>query len=80
MGLPDELRVSTKKIKSLFGFPDTFLGEHIARAYHALALNEMRKDFVCHGMGFVYYILLTFGNRIVQSSIKPRKEGRRGRF
>jgi len=31
----------------MFGFPDTTLGEHVERAYQALALNETRADFVC---------------------------------
>ncbi|KAK7694727.1 hypothetical protein QCA50_001915 [Cerrena zonata] len=47
VGLPEEVRFSSKKIENLFGFPDKSLGPHIARAYHALALNEMRKDFDC---------------------------------
>lgn len=46
VGLPDELNFGSKKIRNLFGFPDTFLGSHISRVYHALALNETRKDFV----------------------------------
>jgi hypothetical protein len=31
---------------SLFGFNDRHLGSHIQRAYHAMALNELRKSFV----------------------------------
>jgi hypothetical protein len=31
-----------------FGFPDRILGEHIERAYQALALNETRADFICN--------------------------------
>ena len=45
LGLPEELTHSTK-IKTLFGFPDRYLGEHIERGYQALALDEHRKDFV----------------------------------
>ncbi|KAF8202905.1 hypothetical protein BJ912DRAFT_332860 [Pholiota molesta] len=47
LGLPDELRMKDKKTHQLFGFPDPILGEHIEAAYQALAINEMRKDFVC---------------------------------
>ena len=45
LGLPDELTHS-KKVVSLLGFPDKLLGEHVQRAYQALALDEHRKDFV----------------------------------
>ena len=44
-GLPEELTRSDK-VRTLFGFPDRYLGEHIERAYQALALDEHRKDFV----------------------------------
>uniref|UniRef100_A0A0W0F5N8 T6SS Phospholipase effector Tle1-like catalytic domain-containing protein n=1 Tax=Moniliophthora roreri TaxID=221103 RepID=A0A0W0F5N8_MONRR len=47
LGLPEELTLQSNKIKTLFGFPDRILGEHIERAYHALALNEPRKNFDC---------------------------------
>lgn len=45
LGLPEEVTGSAK-IKTLFGFPDRYLGEHIERAFQALALDEHRKDFV----------------------------------
>jgi len=45
LGLPEELSFGSKKIKTLFGFPDSILGDHIERAYQALALNETRADF-----------------------------------
>ena len=45
LGLPGELNLSDK-VQTLFGFPDKILGEHIERAYQALALDEHRKDFV----------------------------------
>jgi hypothetical protein len=45
LGLPGELRLSPK-MKTLFGFPDRLLGQHIERAYQALAIDEHRKDFV----------------------------------
>ncbi|KAF9270123.1 hypothetical protein L218DRAFT_14436 [Marasmius fiardii PR-910] len=47
LGLPEELTVEPGPIKTLFGFPDRTLGEHIEHAYQALALNEPRKDFDC---------------------------------
>lgn len=46
LGLPEELTHSTK-IKTLFGFPDRYLGEHVENAFQALALDEHRKDFNC---------------------------------
>jgi hypothetical protein len=46
LGLPEELSFGSKKIKTLFGFPDSVLGDHVERAYQALALNETRADFV----------------------------------
>jgi len=46
-GLPEELTHHSPTVTALFGFPDTFLGEHIERAYQALALNETRADFNC---------------------------------
>lgn len=45
LGLPGELSLSST-VKTLFGFPDRYLGEHIQRAFQALALDEHRKDFV----------------------------------
>lgn len=44
-GLPEELYRKAPRVASVFGFPNTCLGEHILRAYHALALNETREDF-----------------------------------
>ena len=46
LGLPEELSFGSKKIQTLFGFPDSILGDHVERAYQALALNETRADFV----------------------------------
>ncbi|KAF5374815.1 hypothetical protein D9758_000331 [Tetrapyrgos nigripes] len=46
VGLPEELTLKPQ-VKKIFGFPDKILGEHIERAYHALALNETREDFEC---------------------------------
>ncbi|KAG7099108.1 hypothetical protein E1B28_000981 [Marasmius oreades] len=47
LGLPEELTLHPGPVKTLFGFPDRILGEHVERAYQALALNEPRKDFNC---------------------------------
>ncbi|TFY82651.1 hypothetical protein EWM64_g1362 [Hericium alpestre] len=47
LGLPEELSIKPN-VRSLFGFPDSALGEHIERAYQALALNETRADFNCN--------------------------------
>jgi hypothetical protein len=54
LGLPDEITTffGTKK-KKLFGFQDKSLGGHIHHAFHAMALNETRKDFVC--IKFTFY-------------------------
>lgn len=47
IGLPKEIPTAfLTKSQNIFGFKDTHLGEHIERAYHALALNETRDDFV----------------------------------
>lgn len=46
LGLPEELTLRAPKLTNLFGFPDRTLGEHVERAYHAMALNEIRSDFV----------------------------------
>lgn len=46
LGLPEELTLHSERIRTLFGFPDRLLGEHVEQAYQALALNETRADFV----------------------------------
>lgn len=46
LGLPEELTLHSKKMTTIFGFSDKKLGEHIENAFHALALNETRADFV----------------------------------
>lgn len=53
VGLPEELTRRSNRIRTLFGFSDNKLGDHIERAYQALALNERRADFVSN----VYIIL-----------------------
>ncbi|KAM5536247.1 hypothetical protein V8D89_010146 [Ganoderma adspersum] len=45
VGLPEELSLRSSKIRNIFGFPDHVLGSHVERAYHAMAINETRKDF-----------------------------------
>lgn len=47
LGLPEEITHKCPSTKSIFGFPDTVLGDHIERAYQALAINETRADFEC---------------------------------
>lgn len=47
-GLPEELTLRSPEVRTIFGFPDKILGEHVERAYQALALNETRADFVGH--------------------------------
>lgn len=46
LGLPEELTMGSQKMTKIFGFSDKLLGEHIEYAFHALALNETRADFV----------------------------------
>jgi len=45
VGLPEELTHKSPPTKTIFGFPNMKLGEHIARAYQAIGMNENRKDF-----------------------------------
>ena len=45
LGLPRAITLSNTA-KTLFDFPDNILGEHIERAYHSIALDEQREDFV----------------------------------
>ncbi|KAI0724628.1 hypothetical protein C8T65DRAFT_714709 [Cerioporus squamosus] len=47
VGMPEELSLTSEKIKNIFGFPDRRLGHHVERAYQALALDETRADFTC---------------------------------
>lgn len=46
VGVPETLRLRSPKTVNILGMKDNVLGAHIERAYQALALNEMRKDFV----------------------------------
>ncbi|KAJ3516259.1 hypothetical protein NLJ89_g1238 [Agrocybe chaxingu] len=45
LGLPEEIPFG-KRVYNLFGFPDRQLGEHVQYARQALALDEMRLDFL----------------------------------
>lgn len=47
VGLPEEITHKSPSTTSIFGFPNTRLGDHIERAYQALAINETRVDFDC---------------------------------
>ena len=44
VGVP--MSVTGQATKPFLGFPDTLLGAHIKRAYHAMAIDEHRPDFV----------------------------------
>lgn len=46
VGIPETLRLRSPKTVNILGMKDNVLGAHVERAYQALALNEMRKDFV----------------------------------
>ncbi|KAG9314326.1 hypothetical protein JVU11DRAFT_5117 [Chiua virens] len=48
VGLPEEVTRKSPSTKSIFGFPNAELGEHIERVYQALAVNETRLDFNCN--------------------------------
>lgn len=77
LGLPDELRIHPQ-VRTLFGFPDRRLGEHVERAYQALALNETREDFVL--LFFLSCIEVTFEDRTVASLNRQKREGRKDRY
>ncbi|OJA08306.1 hypothetical protein AZE42_07571 [Rhizopogon vesiculosus] len=46
-GLSEELTHESPSTKSIFGFPNNELGQHIERAYHALAIDETRPELNC---------------------------------
>ena len=71
VGMPEELCLSSEKLKNIFGFPDKHLGHHVERAYQALALNETRKDFVSSLLMAFCVSLNIAAPRIVRSSSKP---------
>lgn len=81
LGLPEELTLHSQKMTTIFGFPDKKLGEHIQYAFHALALNETRADFVSicrftrHSCSRVWW-----HRRIALNSNKPKVEEQRIRF
>lgn len=58
LGLPHEIDPVHKDRHQLFSFPDCNLGEHIQTAYQALAINEMRKDFVRYIVDHCFYHFL----------------------
>ena len=78
LGLPEELSFGSKKIKTLFGFPDSVLGDHIEWAYQALALNEIRADFVrpCHVSRTCTVLTRRVPRIATNSSFQKRGEGR----
>lgn len=66
LGLPEELVIASSVMKTIFGFNDRRLGDYVERAYHAMAINEMRGNFVSTclvGMylGMFSALLLTTG-------------------
>lgn len=48
VGLPETLTLRSPKSRNLLGMKDSILGDHVERAYQALALNELRRDFRCN--------------------------------
>ncbi|KAF8510300.1 hypothetical protein BU17DRAFT_98260 [Hysterangium stoloniferum] len=44
LGLPREMRL-LPQVETLYGFPDTKLGDHIEYAFQAMAIDEARTDF-----------------------------------
>jgi hypothetical protein len=60
VGLPKEI-IGTYVQKNIFGFSDALLGSHIRTAYHALALDEKRKDFVGRALWNIFNPLLIAG-------------------
>ena len=75
-GLPEELTLGSQNMTTIFGFPDKFLGEHIHYAFHALALNETRADFVSGAVSF-RISEISSSCRIVPNLNKlPAEEGR----
>ena len=83
LGLPREIDPMREKRRLLFGLPDNLLGEHIEAAYQALAINEMREDFVSSVRTHEarsYADADTPFIRIVPSLCKPLPEKRKVKF
>lgn len=80
LGLPEELTLHSNKITTIFGFPDKKLGEHIENAFHALALNETRADFVNRSLALSLQYSQLIAHRIALSSNKPKGVGARSSF
>ena len=78
VGLPEEISFHSDKLKSIFGFPDKLLGEHVARAYQALAINETRADFVSRIDYCARDTRLSI-IRIVPNTSKQTAEGRKAK-
>ena len=76
--MPEEISFHSDKLKSIFGFPDKLLGEHVARAYQALAINETRADFVSRIDYCARDIRLSI-IRIVPNTSKQTAEGRKAK-
>lgn len=76
LGLPEELTLGSRKVRTLFGFPDSELGVHIERAYQALALNETRADFVRSIFSLSVILNLDFLRTVTNSDRQKRASGR----
>lgn len=61
IGLPEEISRKSPDA-TLFGFSDKLLGAHVERAYHAMALNERRADFV----RYILYLEAMGGNVVAE--------------
>jgi len=70
--------MGSPKVAQIFGFPDKLLGEHIEYAFHALALNETRADFVSIRPSSIV-IEVDQPGRIVPNLNKPKAEDVRNR-
>jgi hypothetical protein len=79
LGLPEELTIGSQKMTTIFGFPDRLLGEHIEYAFHALAMNETRADFVSVRASS-NVTAVDYSGRIVPNSNRPKAEETRSRF
>lgn len=80
LGLPREIDPIREKRRPLFGLPDCLLGEHIEAAYQALAINEMREDFVSSANTREARLYADASTRSAPSSFKQRQGKRKVKF
>jgi hypothetical protein len=71
LGIPGEFK-RHKKIRSVLGFSDTHLGEHIQYVFHAMALDETRVDFVSNSTSYFasHLTIFTFDRMFMQTVTK----------